>query len=220
MHGGDGTVAIMPEANGDAVGIVLAGGRSTRFGSDKASALLAGRPLLDWVTAAVAEVCGRVVVVRAVGQVLPDVTAPLTVVEDEVPGEGPLAGVIAGLRGAAEEIAFVTSCDAPLLRAPLVASAVAQLARSPAAVAVVPVVEGRMQPLAAAYRREPALTAAEAASAAGERSLHRWLGRLAVTPLDEAALLAADPSFESFRNANDRATLDAIAADLAAGRLS
>jgi hypothetical protein len=75
--------------------IVLAGGRSTRFGSDKASALIDGRPMLQRVVEAVAAVCDEVIVVAAAGGAgsLPPYAEPLVIVEDRVEGSGPLAGL-------------------------------------------------------------------------------------------------------------------------------
>ena len=49
-------------------GLILAGGKSSRFGSDKASARLRGRPLLQWVLSAIEPVCRRIVIVKAQGQ--------------------------------------------------------------------------------------------------------------------------------------------------------
>jgi molybdopterin-guanine dinucleotide biosynthesis protein A len=45
------------------LGAVLAGGRSSRFGSDKALAMLGGRTLLDYATAALAPHCDAFVIV-------------------------------------------------------------------------------------------------------------------------------------------------------------
>ena len=52
-------------------GLILAGGKSTRFGTDKAAAPLAGRPMLQWVVDALAGVCEEIVIVAALGQELP-----------------------------------------------------------------------------------------------------------------------------------------------------
>lgn len=96
----------------DILGVVLAGGQSSRFGSDKALALLDGRPLLDHAVAWLAGWCGGVVVAGR------DV-APVPVVADwPRPGMGPLGGLAAGLRYArAQGFAAVFSCgvDSPRL---------------------------------------------------------------------------------------------------------
>ena len=87
------------------LGCVLAGGQSTRFGSDKALAELDGRPLIAHAVDALAGWCERVVVVgraEAPAPTLPD--WPRT-------GMGPLAGIAAALRLASDEgFAVVLTC--------------------------------------------------------------------------------------------------------------
>ena len=101
-------------------GIVLAGGRSSRFGSDKMAVALAGRPLVHHAIEAVAAVCAEVVVVVSVGGDVPfpgAFSVPLRVTRDLAPGGGPLVGLIAGLDAARFPVAIVAGGDMPLLRA-------------------------------------------------------------------------------------------------------
>jgi molybdopterin-guanine dinucleotide biosynthesis protein A len=102
-------------------GLALAGGRSVRFGGEKAAALLGGRPLLAWATGRLAATCGRVAVSARPGSEAEALAkaAGLPVLHD-APGEpdGPLSGVKAGLTWAAEvgaEALAVCPCDAPFL---------------------------------------------------------------------------------------------------------
>ncbi len=197
-------------------GIVLAGGKSTRFGSDKASAILHGRPLLQFVADTVTMQCSPLVVVRARGQELPKLAwlpAPVVVVEDFAEGEGPVAGMIAGLRAVREPLAFVTSCDAPLLRTALMEGLREAVAGFDAAV---PEVDGRRQPLVAVYRVGPTLRALETAYAAGERKLGAALASLKAAEVDEETASRFDPKLLSFWNANSPETLAEIEAMLAA----
>lgn len=197
-------------------GIILAGGRSSRFGSDKASALLDGRPLLDWVVRAAAEVCESVIIVRAKGQPLPafEVPVPLFMAEDDYDGIGPLAGIIAGMNASGAERCLVCSCDAPLLQPALVAFLDQQFADGGADV-ILPVANGHPQPLLAIYRRESALPVFEAALAAGDLKINRIIAALATVRVEEPDLLRFDAGLDSFRNCNTTPALAELAALLA-----
>lgn len=95
------------------LGVVLAGGQSTRFGSDKALAALEGRTLMDRAVAGLSDCCDSVVIAgRAEGPVR-------TVSDWPHKGMGPLAGIAAGLRLAqAEGYASVLTCGVDSLSLP------------------------------------------------------------------------------------------------------
>src|ERR687897_422144 len=94
--------------------IILAGGRSSRMGTPKALLPFDGEPLVVHLVRRLAPMFGEVIVVAAPDQILPNV--PATVVRDEVAYQGPVGGIAYGLRAAAGEFAFVTSCDSVFLR--------------------------------------------------------------------------------------------------------
>jgi len=114
-----------------AAAIILAGGKSTRLGRDKASELLLGRPLLQRVIDRLAGLVDEYVIVSAVGQELPEVVVPVppSVVEDIYPETGPLGGIYTGLKAARAPVGLAVACDMPLLQRPLVAELL-RLARS------------------------------------------------------------------------------------------
>ena len=102
-------------------GLLLAGGRSSRFGSEKAVAPLAGRPLLAWSAGALAEVC-EAVAVSAVADseaaILAKSTGLDVVVDDPRHARGPLAGLAAGLAWAHAsgfDHLVTLPCDTPLV---------------------------------------------------------------------------------------------------------
>jgi molybdopterin-guanine dinucleotide biosynthesis protein A len=110
-----------PPASGAVFGIVIAGGRSIRFGGEKAVALLRGTPLLLWAVRRLQRSCSAVAV-NARPETEAETLAPaegLTVLHDEDgDASGPLAGVKVGLRWAqrfgASSLA-VSPCDVPLM---------------------------------------------------------------------------------------------------------
>ncbi len=173
-------------------GIVLAGGRSSRMGTPKAAIEWQGSTLLARVVDAVGRAAGRVVVVSAPGQDLPALPAGVAVVEDARRDRGPLEAMLAGMRAAPAEaaIVFVAAVDLPFLHPAIVARIIRAVGSD--ADAAVPVVGGRPQPLAAAYRIELLPLVAELADGPTRR-MGDLLGRIRVARLDEAVLLA-DPA--------------------------
>jgi molybdopterin-guanine dinucleotide biosynthesis protein A len=99
-------------------GIVLCGGHSRRMGRPKFSLPFGEEVLLQRVCRILSEVVSPIVVVAAEGQELPALSDEVLIVRDEYDSLGPLAGIATGLDALPDEVdaAFVTSCDAPLLR--------------------------------------------------------------------------------------------------------
>ena len=111
----------IPHASQTLVGVVLAGGRSVRFGGEKAAALLRGTPLLLWAARRLAHNCVAVAVNTRPGTQAESLAhaAGLPVLHD-APGDaaGPLSGVKAGLawaHGLGATTLAVSPCDVPLL---------------------------------------------------------------------------------------------------------
>lgn len=162
-------------------GLVLAGGRSSRFGSDKALARLNRVSLLETAVNHLSLNCRETAISAPVGSGAAELADALglTVLHDR-PGDaaGPLAGVRAGLAwagGRDGEWLATVPCDAPLLPADLVARLLGGLGQAPAAVAETG--EG-MEPLCAVWRRS-ALAALEAELAEGRHPpVHQVLERL------------------------------------------
>lgn len=181
--------------------LVLAGGRSTRMGRDKASLPWGpdGGTLLQHVVARLADVVGEVLVVARRAQVLPALPADVRVVHDEVEDLGPLGGLLAGLRAAQADAVFATACDTPWLRR----AVVEQLFEAqPAGGVAVATTGGFAHPLAAVYPRAAADEIA-ALLAAGRRRPLDLFGRLPTAAVEEPALRAADPDLVTLLNLNE-----------------
>ena len=131
--------------------IILAGGKSTRLGRDKASEVLLGHSLLQHAVDAFAGLVEEYVVVKALGQQLPDLTCAgsLTVIEDLYPETGPLGGIYTGLSASRAPYGVVVACDMPLLQPALLREL---LRLAPEHEAVVPL-NGLPEPLCAAYSK-------------------------------------------------------------------
>jgi molybdopterin-guanine dinucleotide biosynthesis protein A len=128
--------------------VILAGGHSARLGgTDKALVLLDGTTLLERAVDAVTD-AGRVIVVGPNREV--PVSVPVTWVQEDPPGGGPVAALATGLPLTEAELVVVLAVDHPLATSADVAR-LATSAEGDGAVAVD--VEGRTQPLLAVYGR-------------------------------------------------------------------
>ena len=192
-------------------GMVLAGGRSSRFGSDKAAALLLGRPLLLWALDHLARACDRTAVSAQPGSAAAILAAEggwMVLADGAGDAAGPLAGIRAGLawaRGQGADFLAVEPCDAPLLPPDMHRRLGDAIGAAPVAVART---EDGLQPLCALWRT----VALEAVAAALHGGAHPPIWRL-LQDLGAAQVAFADPS--AFVNANRPADLKAAAARLA-----
>ena len=125
--------------------IVLAGGRSSRLGQDKALVQVDGQPLVQWLPARLSEWLSPVLVVTdRVDRY--SITSPQ--VADAFPETGPLGGLATGLQALRAPAAFACACDMPLIRAEMISLLCAAL---PGYDMVIPERGGRLEPLCAVY---------------------------------------------------------------------
>ena len=192
----------------EATAIILSGGRSVRFGQDKGRAEWRGRSLLQHVLDGLpSERAGTLLVVRA-EQVGDYEDAGVTIVPDDPTlSDGPLRGVITGLKSCPTEWAWIVGCDYPLVRPELLRSLLPVVDDRP----VIPVWGGRLQPLVGLY---PADCGAdlEAFAQAGEQSLIGALKREDFLEFHEEACREVDSDGRSFLNVNEPRHLDEIEA--------
>jgi molybdopterin-guanine dinucleotide biosynthesis protein A len=173
--------------------IVLAGGASRRFGSDKLVARIDGATLVERSISALADLVDEIVVVIAPGREAPQLApsgpvAPIRFVTDVVPFGGPLVGLRTGLAAAAGERVLVIGGDMPSL-VPAVLALL--LGRPPAALADS---TGALRPLPCSLERQAALESAEALLAGGERRLRALLATVATTAVPWPDWQALDPA--------------------------
>ena len=176
-------------------GIVLAGGQSRRFGADKLTADVAGRPLLHHAIEALAAVSDEVVVVvgaDAVPSLPGGIGVPLRVVRDEEPGAGPLGGLVTGLREAHGSVVVLAGGDMPALVPGLLRELASRVAADGVDAAVLR--DGDTpRPLPSAFQRDAALAAAVAVRTGGGSSLRALLAALRVAEIPESTWRVLDP---------------------------
>lgn len=184
-----------------AAGVVLGGGRSTRMGSSKAHLPFGPETMLQRVVRLLASVVSPIVVVAAPGQELPGLPAPVLIARDEREGVGPLEGLRAGLAALPPgvDLAYVTSCDVPLLVPAFVSEMVALVGDRDIAVIEI---DGFAHPLSAVYRRS-VLPHVEALLDA-DRRRPAFLFDLVRTRRISPSEISSDPELRTLRNLNTR----------------
>jgi molybdopterin-guanine dinucleotide biosynthesis protein A len=193
-----------PPTPAEITGIILAGGKARRLnGRDKGLEPFSGRPLVEWVVAALApQVGGLLINANRNQETYGRLGYP--VIADRLDDfQGPLAGFASAMAAANTPWILTVPCDGPFLAPDLAARLVAALAQDDAELAVAS--DGRrMQPVHALL---PVALAPSLAAflAEGERKIDRWYARHRVAVAD----LSDRP--ESFANLNT----EADAADLA-----
>jgi len=190
-------------------GLVLCGGRSRRFGSEKALAQLAGEPLIAHVAEVLAHGCERVAVNAPLGGEVASWAGRRGMeVKPDAEGScyGPLCGVLAGLRWARAEgigMLITAPCDVPWLPPDFVARLAGAIGDSAGTVAVD--AKGDVQPLCALWRIETRRDLAEAL-----KQEHHPPARRLVCDLGFEAVQFGDP--RAFLNVNTPADLHAARA--------
>ncbi|HEX8925922.1 MAG TPA: molybdenum cofactor guanylyltransferase [Terriglobales bacterium] len=179
---------------------VLAGGQSTRMGRDKALLELgSGTSMLEHTLALAASVAPKVTIV-APRERYSQLRWAGDIIEDELLGRGPLAGITSALKHSHSELNFVVAVDMPLLTKALL-EFLLKRAASVSSPAVVPFANGTRQPLCAVYRRT-FVPFAEQALAEGQNKIGIALDRAGAITLKESELVAEGFSPEQFSNAN------------------
>jgi len=188
-----------------AAGFVLAGGRSTRMGQDKALLTLGGEPLVKRGVRKLSKVCAEV----AIAGGAEDLTQFGRVIPDESAGCGPLGGIVAALEQSSFEWNLFLAVDAPFVPVSVL-KALLFMAAGSRGVCVMARAQGVMQPLCAVYSRE-ALAVLRQELAAGRWKVTRAIeaaGPVKVIDFDEASWFANLNTPEEFAEAERH--LDAL----------
>jgi molybdopterin-guanine dinucleotide biosynthesis protein A len=206
----------MENDQGSAVdGFVLAGGRSSRMGREKALLEIGGEPLVLRAARLLDSVCGKTAIIgppeRYGGFGFPAVA-------DDHPGLGPLGGIATALSRAAASWNLILACDLPYLSGEWLRFLI-QRARVSHALVVLPESAAGPEPLCAAYHREGA-TAIRAAIARGERKVTRALDDLPVERILPGEIREFDPRGVLFQNLNAPEEYARAREDLEAGQPS
>ena len=186
------------------------------MGADKASLTFGNETLLQRVCRLTLRAANPLVVVAAQEQQLPELPHNVRVVRDLFPDEGPVGGLLTGLRSLqataeswSDTYFWVGSCDAPFVNELVIRHLYEQLVSTSAADAVDAIAvehEGMLNPMAAVYRSS-ILPIAEQLFATGERRAMSILKRASVQTVPGSSLKPFDAELLFLRNVNTVAEL-------------
>jgi molybdopterin-guanine dinucleotide biosynthesis protein A len=188
----------------DVSAFILAGGKSTRMGRDKAFVAYEGRTLLARALDVARSLTANVSIVGSAEKYAP--FAP--VVEDLFRDCGPLAGIHAALRASSTEMNLLLAVDTPYVSPVFLQYLTSRAHDAADALVTLPRAEGRRQPLCAIYRREFATTA-ESALRAGRNRIDVLFDEVRTRVIEQPELEAAGFSPAIFRNLNTPEDLEA-----------
>jgi len=189
------------------------------MGRPKESLPIGDTTMLGWQCRTLLACAAPVVVIgRDAAQALPPLPDDVDVAQDELPGEGPLAAIAAGLRRLRErhgfgdlDAAVTVGCDQPFLTAAIVAGLRDRLG---AAQLLMPRAEDKLQPLTAIYRTAVVATA-DRLLAAGSRRPRELADAVESAIVEADELRDLDPELRFLRNLNHPDDYDAAVAALA-----
>ena len=136
----------------DITGIVLAGGKSSRLGREKALERIGGKRLIKRVVDTLVPISYEVLVVTSNEQFenISSLDLKARTIIDIYPGKAAFGGIYTGLMGASTQFGLVVACDMPFLNSDLL-SYLIQIASG--FDIVIPKVKGKIEPLHAVYSR-------------------------------------------------------------------
>lgn len=182
-------------------GVILAGGESRRFGSNKALADWRGAPMIASVAKAVGAVVAKTFVAVKETEPYRFLEGPrLEIVKDLLKEQHPLGGIYTALSVCPAERVFVCACDMPLLQPGLIR---ALLEASSGYEAAIPVWDGEPQPLCGVYSRR-CFGVIRRMTSEGRFAIRELFAIVSTRFLLEEEISAHDPEGLSFRDIDTR----------------
>lgn len=186
-------------------GIILAGGKSSRYGANKAFVEINGVQLIERVITVMGSVFEHLILITNTPHEYTYLNLPMY--EDLIKGLGPIGGILTGLEAISDESGFFMACDMPFINGDLIHYMVAV---SDDYDAVVPRISWKMEALHALYKKS-CLTAIKELIESNEYQTIKFFNKIRVRYVDWDEIRAFDPKQRSFFNINSpQELLDAV----------
>jgi len=177
-------------------GLILLGGKSSRYGSNKALVEIDGVRLIERVVGVMKSIFHRVILVTNTPDEYTYLRLPM--VEDLIKGLGPMGGIYTGLMTMSDETGFLVACDMPFLSGKLIRHMVEV---SDDFDTVVPRMDWMLEPLHALYSKKCIPVIREAIEER-QYQIAKCFARMRVRYMDEEELRLYDSDLRSFFNIN------------------
>jgi molybdopterin-guanine dinucleotide biosynthesis protein A len=184
-------------------GIILAGGKSSRMGQNKALMSLGGSRLIDRVVHVLRDIFAELLLVTNSPEIYADLGVPM--VSDVFPEKGSLGGIYSAVYHVSAPRCFVVACDMPFLQAPVIRYLINQMADHDV---VMPDVHGEMQPLHAVYSKA-CLAPMRQRLDANRLKITGFLPEVRVRVVIADEMTPFDPELRTFQNLNTPAEFHA-----------
>lgn len=187
-------------------GVILAGGKSSRFGSNKALALHQGDALIQGIAHRLAGLFPETLLIANTPEEYGFLGWPMA--KDLYPGCGPLAGIHAALRTVSQPRIFVCGCDMPLVNPDLIRF-LCKLEGDPDI--VLPWLDEGPEPLYAIYSKK-ALPIIEEQLSKNQYKIGLVFEKLRIRKVTPEEILRIVPDLTTFQNINHQHDLARLAA--------
>jgi molybdopterin-guanine dinucleotide biosynthesis protein A len=148
---------------------ILGGGKSRRFGSDKALMTLDSHRVVDYITNILNDLFRQVFFIVDVRDKFHSVG--ITNIIDEIPGQGPLGGIHSALGVGEGDYCFITACDTPFVHPDIIRCLWEEIAEEDI---IIPKHQGKTEPLMGFYSKR-CRSDIETALSNGQRQAHAFL---------------------------------------------
>jgi molybdopterin-guanine dinucleotide biosynthesis protein A len=189
-----------------ATAIIMAGGNSTRMGTDKSMLSIEGKPIIEGICERLST-CFEQILISADNKEKFEFLG-YEVVPDKIPGQGPLMGIASALQASSNELNFVVACDIPHIELRHVRKIISKAANGEHDIVVPVAGDGQYEPLFAVYRKS-ALRAVNEVLSSGGRKISDVFALCNVKTIDLGADLVnlnTTAEYEEFRKNHQNQT--------------
>ncbi len=186
-------------------GVVLAGGKSSRFGKEKALVQFESKPLVKWTMDIIENVVDEMILSLSsqtdISKFIKLLGEKVIIVKDAKPDLGPISGLLSSFREAKGEFVAVAPCDSPFIKIELYDLLFKKAKGHDGAV---PFINNFWEPLHAVYKRESLIFALEKAISKGKNRPTDAYSYLDIEKVTQKELKTFDDENLSFININTK----------------